>query len=88
MARSSGRDTLLRLSAALLATVPLAFYVSLALTAFLPASDQVRAAVGFFSPLPLYSLFACLLARMHTGGRAWLSCLVPTLMLKLLLALH
>ncbi len=85
MARRTGRDVFLRISAALLATLPLTLYASLALTAFLPASEQARAAIGFFAPLPLYSLFACLAARMQSGVRAWATCLIASGILKLVL---
>ncbi len=77
----------LRLSAALVGTLPVALYASLALADFLPTSNEVRAAIGYYAPLPLYSLFACLAARANGGLRAWLTCLSASCLLKLALVL-
>jgi hypothetical protein len=87
MARSNPRDVFLRLSAALLGTLPVALYASLALATYLPVSDAVRAVIGFYAPLPLYALFACLVARAHAGARAWLVCVGAAALLKLGLVL-
>lgn len=74
MARSSTFDVALRLSAALVATAPLALFAGMALAAFAPVSHEARAAIGLYTPLPLYVLFACLAARARAVF-AWPLCL-------------
>lgn len=87
MVRSDGGDKLLRLSAALVATLPVSLYASLALAAFLPVSVEARAAWGFFAPVPLYALLACVVARLRSGTRAWGICVAAAALLKLSLVL-
>jgi hypothetical protein len=85
LAHSSGLDVFLRLSAALVGTVPSAWCAGLALARWLPASDQARIAAGYFAPLPLYVVLACLAARARTGWRAWGACLLSGVLLALAL---
>jgi hypothetical protein len=81
-------DVLLRLAAALVACPPVALYSSLALAAFLPASDEVRAAIGYLIPLPLYTVYACMAARARSGPIAWIACIGALTLLRLALSLQ
>lgn len=86
MARSSKQGALwVRLSAALLATLPVAVLGGMALAVFAPASSEARAAIALYSPLPLYVLFACLAMRTR-GTAAWLVCGIATALLWLTLS--
>ena len=87
MARRTGTEQLLRLSAAIVGTLPLSLYAPLVLVTVVPLPDEARAALGLFAPLPAYALFGCLVARVSTGARAWLVCLVAAGLLRLALAL-
>ena len=53
----------LTLSAALVGTVPLSLFGPLVLAKLLPVSDQLRAVIALYLPLPLYALLAVLTVR-------------------------
>ena len=83
MARSSSQwDMFLRLSAAVVGVLPVAVYIGLATARWLPADAEVRAAVGYFCPLPVYVLLGCLVARDRSGVRAWAACALAAVALK------
>jgi hypothetical protein len=85
LARSSSLDAFLRLSAALIGVLPVALYAGLGLARFLPLEPEMRAALGYYSPLPLYALFGCLAARSQSGWRAWAACAGMAALLKVML---
>jgi hypothetical protein len=60
----------LTLCAALVGTVPLAFFGPLALAKLLPVSDELRAVIALYLPLPLYALLAVLTVRARPSW-AW-----------------
>jgi hypothetical protein len=60
----------LTLVAALAGTLPASFFGPLALAKLLPVSDELRAVVALYLPLPLYVLLAVLTVRVRSGW-AW-----------------
>lgn len=84
MARKPRKQLALELSAALLGTLPVALFTALALARLAPLSDQARAVVGLYAPLPLYAVLACLAARMR-WKTAWFACATTTVALEAVL---
>ena len=76
----------LRHSAALVATVPVALYLALAIIRWWPASDGARLAFGYVALVPLWVALACVAVRARSGGRAWIVCIVATAVLRVALA--
>lgn len=72
--RESPRRRDLRLAAALVATLPVALVVGLALARHAPLDDEGRFALGFFAPLPIYLALSCAVALVRSPARAWLTC--------------
>jgi hypothetical protein len=60
----------LTLCAALFGTAPLSLFGSLALAKLLPVSDELRAVIALYLPLPLYALLAVLTVRARPSW-AW-----------------
>lgn len=70
MARSARTGRGLVLTAALVACAPLGLAVGLAIARLLPVSNEARAVVGLYAPLPSYVLLACSVAR-ASSSVAW-----------------
>jgi hypothetical protein len=63
MARRARERRGVILTAAFVACAPIGLGVGLAIARFLPVSNEARAVVGLYAPLPIYVLLACLVAR-------------------------
>jgi hypothetical protein len=75
MSARSSPGRALTLVAALVGTLPLALYAPLLLAQKLPASDEARAALALFLPVPLYVVSACVVMRLR-APQAWAACVV------------
>ncbi|MCA9639113.1 MAG: hypothetical protein H6718_28895 [Polyangiaceae bacterium] len=62
-------------AAALVGTLPGAFFASVALARRLPFALETRFSIGFLALLVLWVGALCWVWRSHSAGRAWLWCL-------------
>lgn len=67
-------DAAARVAAALVGSLPPAMFASVCLARFLPCAEDVRVAVGFAAPLPLWVATMCAAFVARTGARAWALC--------------
>lgn len=81
------RDRALRITAAMIPTLLVAIYASHLLARWLPLSAEGKWALGFYLPLPIYAVLACLVVRMRRGPRAWIVITVALGALKVALLL-
>jgi hypothetical protein len=65
----------LRVSAAILGTLPIALLASCCLARFLPTVEDARFAVGFASFIPVWVAAMCLGFVSRSAVKAWLACL-------------
>lgn len=65
----------LRISAAVLGTLPIALLASTCLARFLPATRDAGFALGFASVIPVWVTAMCLAFLSRSGARTWLVCL-------------
>ncbi|WP_437832152.1 hypothetical protein [Sorangium sp. So ce1153] len=75
---ASGRlarlDALLRVLAALLGTLPLAFLASVCLSRFAPLAEGARSILGWSLAVPLWVAAMCVVFLARSGARAWGGC--------------
>lgn len=74
-------DASLRVTAALLGTLPAAVLAAICLTRYLPLDPESGLVVGLLLALPLWVAGMCLCSLARSGRRAWLWCVGLALLL-------